>query len=303
MICLPVLGLEKGASRNEVIAELGKPRGTMQYEDKEVLLFASGTVTLRGDTVISMDLSEQYVKEAAERAQEAKRIRAEKQAELEQQKIRYPADHVVQIPCSYTKTERWDYLPKSIRPAAGSYRYDVYIPKGYHESARHVYSCLLLESPALWDSVKERMRNEKLLVVIIPDAESDHAGRDMNSNFLAAYDDATERFRISRNAFFIAGRVPAAIFASMRRVSGVILHEPDFSGIQNAGTGIDLLRKNNTLRTYILLGNRDRNNVIRQGQFATELFNKELLQIYIYQGYTAVLPKQLADHALDWIEQ
>ncbi|MFA7257147.1 MAG: hypothetical protein WC047_06205 [Kiritimatiellales bacterium] len=294
--------IEKGESRAAVIAELGEPSGSMKAGDKEILVYKTGTITLRNGALIEADLSQKYAQEADRLAAEAVKIRAAKQAELEKQKLLYPEDHVIQIACAYTKTEDWKTLPDSIRPAQGNYRYDVYIPQGYYESDERYYSCLFLESPALWDSVKERIRKEKWLIVILQDVTQEkEIGKTMNGNFLAAFDDATARFRIARDYRFIAGRVPSAIFATMRPVAGIILQEPDFRGFDKTDFHPDFLLKNPNLRAYVLLGNQDRRNVDYQAQFVVSHIPK--YHIDIYQDNVAVLPQPLADKALDWMKK
>ncbi len=294
-------GIEKGTSRSAVLAELGEPSGSMQRDGKEILLFNTGTVTLQNGLVIETDLSQEYARKAEERAVQAKEFRAGKQAELEKQKVLYPEDHIIQIGCAYSKTENWNYLPETIRPAPGEYRYDVYIPQGYHESDNRFYKCLFLESSALWDSVKERVRKDKWIAVILPDAGQPQMGKMLNGNFLAAFDDATERFRIAGEYRFIAGRIPAAIFSTMRSVAGIILQEPDFSGFAKVNFQPDFLRKNQNLRAYVLLGNKERDNVIYQGRFIVERIPK--YHIEAYQGETEILPQPLADNALDWMKK
>ncbi|MDD3276545.1 MAG: hypothetical protein PHP93_05790 [Kiritimatiellales bacterium] len=123
----------------------------------------------------------------------------------------------------------------------------------------------------------------------------------MNGSFLAAYDDATDRFRMARDYRFIAGRVPSAIFATMRPVAGIILQEPDFKGFERAGLRPDFLLKNPNLRAYVLLGNRDRNNVDRQAKFIVDRIPKHY--VGVYEGSIAVLPQPLADSALDWMKK
>ncbi|MDD3276546.1 MAG: hypothetical protein PHP93_05795 [Kiritimatiellales bacterium] len=161
LIRLPAGAVEIGASRDAVLAELGEPSGTMQRDGTEILIFKTGTVTLQNGLVLRANLSQDYARQAEERAIKAKEIRAVKEAELEKQKLLYPEDHVIQIGCTYSKTENWDTLPESIRPTHGKYQYAVYIPQGYHESDTRYYPSIFLESPALWDSVKERVHKEK----------------------------------------------------------------------------------------------------------------------------------------------
>jgi hypothetical protein len=300
LACLPVNGIEKGATREAVIAELGEPSGSMKNNKQEILLFKTGTVTLQSNAVTETDLSKDYVRQAEERKKQAEAFRAVQQAELEKQKKLYPEDRVTQIPCAYSKTEDWSFLPKSICPAQNNYAYDVYIPQGYHRSERY-YNGLVLESPALWDGLKERARKEKWLVVILPDASGKQIGSTMNGNFLAAFDDAVKRFRMSKGHIFIAGRVPSAIFATMRPVAGIILQEPDFHGLEKADPNLNFLRQNPNLRVYALLGNRDQNNVQYQGKFIVDHIPK--YRIDIYQGNVTVLPQPLADEALDWMKK
>lgn len=296
-----VSGIEKGASRETVLAELGEPQGSMQRDGKEILIFGTGTVTMQNGAVIAADLSPEYVKKAEERALKAKEIRAVKQVELEKQKLLYPEDHVIQIGCAYSKTENWEALPEFIRPASGTYQYDVYIPQGYHDSDNRRYKCIILEAPALWDSVKERVRKEKWLVVILHDAAGQQIGKTMNGNFLAAYDDAVERFRISKEYIFIAGRVPAAIFATMRPVAGIILQEPDFNGFEKAGFRPEFRQKNPNLRAYVLIGNKDKANVDYQAQFIIARIPKHF--IGVYEGSTTLLPQTFANQAIDWMKK
>ena len=294
-------GIEKGAPRTAVIAELGQPEGSMRRDGKEILLFKTGTVTLQGGVVIATDLSQKYAQEDAERALKAKEIRAAELQELAKQKLIHPEDSIVRTECVYDKTENWETLPESIRPAQGRYGYDVYIPLGYHESTDRAYKCLFLESSALWDGVKERARNEKWIVVILPDASGQQIGQTMNGNFLAAYDDVTKQFRVAREYRFIAGKIPAAIFASMRPVAGIILRDPDFSGMQKNNISLDFLRQNQNLRVYLLLSNRDRDNTLFQAQFIVDRIPKYYVEVY--EDGTGIQPKALADRALDWMEK
>jgi hypothetical protein len=295
------VGIEKGTPRAAVLAELGEPSGSMQRDGKEILLFKTGTVTLQGGKVIGSDLSQQYAQKAEERAVKAKEIRAAQEAERKQQVLHYPEDNIVQINCTGSTTENWDYLPEAIRPATGDSQYDVYIPQGYHNSDNRFYPCLFLESPTLWDGVKDRIRKEKWMTVILHEVKEPPVGKTMNGNFLAAYDDVTVRFRIARNYRFIAGRIPAAIFATMRPVAGIILQEPDFSGIQQNGIALEFLRKNQELRAYVLLGNSNRDNVTYQAQFIFERIPKHY--VGVYDGHTTMLPQPLADSAIDWMKK
>jgi hypothetical protein len=301
LIRLPAGAVEKGAARAAVLAELGQPDGSMQSGGKEILLFKTGTVTLQNGIVTETDLSQKYAQEAEELAQKAKEIRAAEQAEQEKQKQLYPEDHIVQMRCAYSKTEDWSSLPEFIRPAKGTHQYDIYIPQGYHESDIRRWKCLLLESPALWNSVKERARSEKWIVIILHAAAGQETGRTMNTGFLAAFDDAVERFRIDKERIFIAGRVPSAVFATMRPVAGIILQEPDFQGLEKSAPGLNLTRQNPNLRAYVLLGNRDSNNVQTQVKYIVSRIPK--YHIEIYKGSTALLPQPLADKALDWMKK
>ena len=301
LVHLPVGALEKGAARVAVLAELGEPSGSMQRDGKEILVFKTGTVTLQNGVVIKANLSQANVRQAEERAIKVKEFRAVKQAEQEQQKLLYPENRVIQIDCEYNKTENWETLPESIRPVQGKHGYDVYIPPGYHESDSQRYKCLFLESPALWGSVKERVRKEKWIVVILRDAPQQQIGKTMNGNFLASFDDATGKFRIDKERIFITGRVPSAIFATLRPVAGIILLDPDFRGFEKAGIPLNFLSKNPTLRAYVLLGNSDRDNTLFQGQYVIDRIPKHY--VGIYDGTAAVLPQPLADEALDWMKK
>lgn len=295
-------GLEKGASRSEVIAELGEPEGSLRRDGMEILLFKTGTVTLQNGTVSATELSPDYAQKAEARALQAREFQEKKRKEQEKQKLQYPEDHVIQIGCNYSKTETWEKLPETIRPAQGEYRYDVYIPPGYYETGSRRYPGLILESPALWNSVQERARREKWIVIVLYDpAPQQPLGKTLNGNFLAAFDDATQRFRISKESLFLSGRVPAAIFATLRPVAGIILQEPDFKGFEKINFNPDFLGRNPNLRAYVLLGKKDKANVDDQAKFIRTRIPKNF--IGVYEGSTAVLPKAFADKAIDWMKK
>ena len=250
--------------------------------------------------VIATDLSQKYAQEDKKLELEAKASQATELTELEKQKQLYPEDHVIPIECGYSKTEYWEALPESIRPAKGQYGYDVYIPQGYHEADNRAYKCLFLESRSLWDSVKVRIRKEKWIVVILPDAAQQEIGKTMNGNFLAAYDDATRRFRIARDYRFIAGKVPATIFATMRPVAGIILQDPDFTGLKKNNVKLDFLSQSPDLHIYLLLSNRDRENVLFQAQYVIDRIPKHYIEVY--EEGAGVQPQVLADRAIDWMK-
>jgi hypothetical protein len=298
--CLTSTAVEPGTSRDAVIAELGEPSGNMQSNGKEILLFKTGTVTLQNGLVIETDISQDYARQAEERARKAEEARLNKQIETEKQKLLYPEDRITPVECAYSKIENWNTLPESLRPSPGKSQYIVYIPQGYHELNSHYYPALFLESPVLWDRVKDRARKEKWIVIVLPNATGSQIGKTMNESFLAAYDDATTRFRIDNNSRFIAGRIPASVFATLRPVAGIILQEPDFTGLIKANFIPDFLCKNPNLRAYILLGKKDSANTATQIRFVTDKIPNH--QIYVYNGYTETLPQALADLALNWMK-
>jgi hypothetical protein len=301
MIHTAASSVEKGASRAAVTAELGEPDGSMQRDGKEILLFKTGTVTLQNDAVTEADISQENARQAEERALKARELRAKELAALEQQKRLCPEDHIVEIHCTYNKIENLDILPEAVRPTPGNCRYDVYIPLGYYDSTTRGYPCLILESPALWAGVKEIIYKEKWIAVILRDAVQGPVGKTMNRDFLATYDDATERFRISKSKIFLAGRTPSAIFATMRPVAGIILQDPNFIGLEGSTYKPDFLRKNPDLRAYALLGNKDRDNIIFQGNFIKKNFPKHY--IGVYEGGEALLPRPLANGAISWMKK
>ena len=71
--------------------------------------------------------------------------------------------------------------------------------------------------------------------------------------------------------------------------------------MEKSAPGLNLIRQNPNLRVYVLLGNRDRDNVQRQAQFIISRIPK--YRIEIYEGSTALLPQPLADKALDWMKK
>jgi hypothetical protein len=293
--------VRRGDSRESVIAELGEPNGSMKQENMEVLLFTKGTVTLHNGVVTQSDISDQYLRQAEERARRAAQQQKEKEEEQEKQKALYPQDSLSAVVCSYDRSEDWSRLPEFIRPVKGQGRYFIYLPPGYYDSETRSYPCLFVEHPAQWESLRDRIRSEEWAAVILDEQQGENLGQRMNSRFLAAYDDAVERFHISRRMLFTAGGVPSLLYATMRPVAGVILQEPDFDGLRRFDPPIDLLRENADLRVYALLGAKNEADLRRQAQFITEKIPKHF--IAVYDGYTNLLPPNLAEQALDWMKK
>jgi hypothetical protein len=77
--------IEVGDSREEVIQEVGEPRGTMLSLRMETLFYERGTVTLRDGTVVHVRLktAEEVVREKARRRQEeaARKVAQEQERE------------------------------------------------------------------------------------------------------------------------------------------------------------------------------------------------------------------------------
>ena len=136
--------------------------------------------------------------------------------------------------------------------------------------------------------------------MILPDAAQQEIGKTMNGNFLAAYDDATKRFRIARDYRFIAGKVPATIFVTMRPVAGLILQDPDFTGLKKNNVKLDFISQSPDLRVYMLLSNRDRGNVLFQAQYIVDRIPKT--HIEVYEEGAGAQPQVLVDHAIDWMK-
>lgn len=293
--------VERGDSRESVLAELGTPQGNMKQGNMEVLLFPKGTVTLHDGIVTQTDISEANLKQAKERRDRAAKLQKEKQKELEKQKQLYPENDISQVICSYDRTENWNWLPESIRPEHGQSRYFIYLPSGYYQSDNQYYPCLFAEHPLQWENLRGRIQREKWVAVILDEQQGDRLGQKMNENFLAAYDDALDRFRISKRKLFTAGGVPSLLYATLRPISGVILQEPNFDGIRKLDPPINLIRKNADMRVYSLLGIKDELNLRKQAQFIEKNIPK--YHIDAYDGQTGILPVNLADKAIDWMKK
>ncbi len=300
-IALCAGAIERGDTRESVLTELGKPKGNMIQGDVETLLFSKGTVTLQNGIVIESDISEKNLQRAQERTALAAQRQKEREEKTRKQKQLYPEDKFSVIACRYEKNEDWSYLPELIRPTEGDNGYLLYLPMGYYESEKRYYPCLFVERPALWEAVQDRVREEKWVAVVLSDQTDDQLGRKMNGNFLAAYDNATDRFRISRHKLFTVGNVPSLLYATMRPIAGVILQEPDFDGLRKLSPPVDLLRKTPDLRVYSFFEAQDENNLKKQAQFITTNIPK--YHINTYDGYTKILPVNLADLALDWMKK
>lgn len=298
---LGAVAVERGDSRESVLAELGEPQGNMKQGNMEVLLFPKGTVTLHDGIVTQSDLSDNRLQQAEERSQRTARLQKKKERELEQQQALHPEDRVSPVICSYDRSENWSRLPALIRPAQGKSRYFIYLPPGYYDSENQSYPCLFAEHPKQWESLRDRIRKERWIGIILDEQTGENIGRKMNANFLAAYDDATKRFQVSGRMLFTAGGVPSLLYATMRPVAGVILQEPDFDGLRRFDPPLDLLGKNADMRVYTLLGTQDDANLRRQAQFIEQNIPK--YHIDVYDGYTNLFPPNLADKAVDWMKK
>jgi hypothetical protein len=289
-----------GQSREAVIAELGQPTGTMQFGTKEILMFKAGSVTLQNGVVLKTDISQENVQQADERALQAEETRQKKLAAKQQQQQLYPENKTSRVSCTYSKTDHWQNLPKTLTPAHGPSQYLVYIPEGYYESDVYSYPVLFVESPSFWEGVKERIKEEKWIAIILPVATDSQTGKTMNKNFLAAYDDATTRFRLSTTRKFIAGSLPTSIFATLRKVDGIILQEPGFQSLVKVNYIPNFLSKNRNLHAFIILGKQNSTSSSAQMTFITDKIPSH--QFCIYNGYTTTLPQKLANCGIDWLK-
>lgn len=321
--------VQRGDSRETVLQTLGQPTGVMHRDDKEVLLFDVGFVTLRNDVVIEVEITAARIERArklreeeafavAQRGKglvlfEGEWLTAERREAIKARrklllKERWPEDKIVLgVRCRYGQKEHWpDYLIWAGRPANGEYHYDVYIPRGYHSDENRAWPCIFIASPsgrARLGALASRVRSEGWFAIMLTESSNDMEWSEMAGNFVAAYDDVCKRFRIDRRYRFATGFSGGArattLFATLRDLSGLILQGAGFWWTPEDGQQFTALKHSPNLRVFALMGNQDRN--MCELDLIADHVNHH--QIEVYAGRHTWAPEPNVHHAIDWLKK
>ncbi len=325
---------KKGDSREQVIRALGQPTGLMRAAGaREIFCYAEGEIVVENGLVIEVDITatsiaranEHRVEKKYEEAQREKGLvphegkwitlkelsRKNKQARLlKNAKLRraYPEGRVISVPCYYNKTEPAEYLPKDFTPKPGRYSYNVYLPDGYYDSPTKKYPCLFIASYGVARSVVALARWRRWIVVVPSPLWENHDPEGHIGAFLAAYDDVEKRFRVSPQYRFAIQTTKfkksiVTLYASLRKLSGIVVHETSFWKLDNRNYFYGCLKKNPRLRICGIFGTMNYHEFPRRAHRMRIEEKGRRYRIERYEGREFVAPMKSVDNAFGWLNK
>ena len=328
------VSVNRGDSRADVLRVMGEPNGVMRSAGQEVLLFDEGEITLHNGVVADVGITPESISRAEARRPEKEFEAAQrekglvphdggwisldalrqknKQAKLRQEaqnRHNYPEDRLTKIHCSYAKTERPGSLPQNLVPRQGRHTYSVYIPRGYHSAPAKRYPCIIINSGVGDRAILEIVRRERWIAVIFNGPRQNNDPEGNLGAFLAAYDDAEKRFRISitqRFAVELFGRGLTTVYASLRKISGVIVTGNSFWSVGKQGFFYGFLKMNPELRFCGIFPEDMVGEIGTRTGWMDRLRIQENIHHYKferYQGTSPLPPFKSIDAAFDWLKK
>jgi len=212
-----------------------------------------------------------------------------------------PEDAISDLTCTYTRGET---VNASIRVKAtpGTYRYRVYIPKGYNDPAHAAmkYPCLFIcaggGNPNL-QTMSDWVKHHRWLAVMVSDAKNG-PWEPIFGALLGTHDDAMKRLRIQDGLKFATGfsggaRMTGHGVGMRRGFVGCIMHcqyahesrARDIRGIAWVG----------------LYGAQDKLVPLSSVPHADRQYSRCLWRYEIHGGGHAWAPRELTERALDWV--
>ena len=216
------------------------------------------------------------------------------------------------IECEYTKDEPVLVKRFNIAIQKGTYHYNVYVPKGYNTNTDVRYPCLIIQAPggnANMTNVKDYAQANGWLVLMLVEARNGPIDPSVG-NFLAAHDDAVQRFRIMEGRKVATG-LSGGARCSSRHVgmrdgfAGVILQGAGFAqyvqGQERGHYRLMSVVEHKDILVYGLFGDKDGN------RSEIERLDKELpaytiRKFQIFAGGHVLAPAENMKMALDWID-
>ncbi|MDZ4200356.1 MAG: hypothetical protein U1E27_13855, partial [Kiritimatiellia bacterium] len=190
--------------------------------------------------------------------------------------------------------------PKNL---AGEYHYRVWLPAGYHENASREYPCIFIASPsgnAGMGSMFQWIRDNEYIAIMLVESKNGPWGP-CQGNFIAAHDDAMQRFRISKTeklaTGFSGGARASAGFVGLRPGFRALL----LQGAGDSGRGVWKTPKSakEPFRVAILMGTTDRNREEIQG-LQSRVFGKDAFRSFLFEGGHTWAPGDLFYEAANW---
>ena len=218
-----------------------------------------------------------------------------------------PDNGILAVECAYSLTE--PALEKLIggAPEQGVYHYRAFVPDGYSHAPDKQYPCLFICSPtgnAPMDNVKD-FAAEKQWIVVMLDESKNGPSLPCYGNFLAAHDDATNRFRIADNRKMATGfsggaRVASRCIALRPGFAGVVLQGAGFSQHKNAAYAVEGMDKNRGMAVYALFGQEDENK--REAAKLEQQLKGHKFKYELFPGGHAWAPPDHMRRAIEWVE-
>jgi hypothetical protein len=192
------------------------------------------------------------------------------------------------------------------------FHYDVYLPSDYGNDSAAFHPAMFIASPggnAGMGAMGTRLKKDGWIVIML--VESKNGNREWLNNFLAAHDDAVQRFRIAPGAKFATGMSGGARCASMYPLT-----RPGFRGVvlQAAGFADGFIHLEFTTRKKDVFSRYPPHTLVAAtfGDKDANLFEsfeiRRLLpagcqrHVEVFQGGHEWCPATVFDRTLDWIE-
>lgn len=201
---------------------------------------------------------------------------------------------------------RSPYLaPPSSRdwPPDGLFHYRLYLPSDYHTNGKQTYPLMFIASPrgnARMGAMAARLKRDRWIVAML--VEPRNRSIVWLPNFIAAYNDITQRVRVQPSMIFCTG-----LSGSARACSAYPSLKPGFQGmiLQAASfqqRPVYLSGANAHIAIYGTFGHQDRNmREARRIRAGVPPHTRALVELW--EGGHTWAPTAVFNRALDWLEE
>ncbi len=187
-------------------------------------------------------------------------------------------------------------------PRDGLFHYRLYLPADYDVHGQQTYPLMFIASPngnARMGAMAERLKRDRWIVAML--VESRNRSILWLPNFMAAYDDITQRVRVQKSMIFCTGLSGGArVCGSFPRL------RPGFQGLILQAAGFQqrpvyLSGANAHIAVYGTFGNQDPNR--REGRrIRGGVPPQTRTLIELWKGGHRWAPTSVFNRALDWLE-
>ncbi len=188
-------------------------------------------------------------------------------------------------------------------PPDGLFHYRLYLPADYDARGKRTYPLMFIASPggnARMGAMAERLKRDRWIVAML--VESRNRSIVWLPNFMAAYDDITQRVRVQKSMIFCTGFSGGARVCSYYPrfrpgFQGLILQAAAFQQRPRYLTG-----PNSHVAVYGTFGNRDPNRrEARRVRAGVPPQTRTLVELW--EGGHRWAPAPVFNRALDWLEE